>query len=100
VSLKSLSSKLYFAIAALALVLWMFGVSGGTILTVVLVASMLAMHAGGHGGHGSSTPHAGAGAEAGTHHPAHGFRGDATLEASPQTAPDRAAPPKPKSGCH
>jgi len=97
VSLKSRSSKLYFAIAALALVLWMFGVSGGTILTVVLIASMLAMHAGGHGGHGSSTPHTGA--EAGTH-PAHGFRGDATLEASPRTAPDRAAPPKPKSGCH
>ncbi len=82
-SLKSRSSKLYFAIAALALVLWMFGVSGGTILTVVLVASMLAMHAGGHGGHGghgSSTTHIGT--EEGTHHPEHGVRRDGTLDAS------------------
>lgn len=50
VSLTSLSSKLYLAIAVLALGLWIFGVSGGTIVTVVLAAFMMTMHAGGHGG--------------------------------------------------
>ena len=97
-SLKSRKSKLYLAIAALGLVLWMFGVSGGTILTVVLIAFMFTMHAGGHGGHGGSTPDGGP--EQGTPHVEHGVRGGGTLKASQQPATDRTDPPKPKSGCH
>ncbi len=51
-SLKSLSTKLYLGIAAAALVMWIAGVPGRTILSLGAVGFMIAMHAGGHGGHG------------------------------------------------
>ena len=51
-TLKSLSTKLYLGIALVALVMWMFGVSGRTILSLAAVGFKVAMHASGHGGHG------------------------------------------------
>lgn len=51
-SLKSLSTKFYLGIAAAALVMWIAGVPGRTILSLGAVGFMIAMHAGGHGGHG------------------------------------------------
>jgi len=107
VSLKSLSSKLYLAIAALPLGLWTFDVSGGTIATVVLVAFMLSIHAGGHGGHGGGGGHGGhgsstptPGAEQGSRLTAAGSGGGRGPQASQPAAPDRAAPEQPRSGCH
>lgn len=51
-TLKSLSAKLYLGIAVAAVVAWVAGVPGRTILSLVAVGLMMAMHAGGHGGHG------------------------------------------------
>lgn len=68
-SLKSLSTKLYLGIAVAALVAWVAGVPGRTILSLAAVGFMLAMHAGGHGGHGGGS-HAGRGDPgAGNSHP-------------------------------
>lgn len=86
-SLKSLSMKLYLGIAVAALVAWVAGVPGRTIVSLVAVGFMLAMHAGGHGGHGGhgGGPHAGRGDHgAGTSRPGH--TGAATPVASTEAA--------------
>jgi hypothetical protein len=60
-TLKSLSTKLYLGIAIAALVMWIGGVPGRTILSLAAVGFMIAMHAGGHGGHdGQADRHDGA----------------------------------------
>lgn len=83
-SLKSLSMKLNLGIAVAALVAWVAGVPGRTIVSLVAVGFMLAMHAGGHGGHGGG-PHAGRGDHgAGTSRPGH--TGAATPVASTEAA--------------
>lgn len=102
-SLKSRSSKLYLGIGGLALAMWMLGVSGGTILTVVLIAFMLTMHLGGHGGHGGhggSTTAADTGE--GNPHTEHEDRanGQVQVEAPPRRTSHQDAPRKPNSGCH
>lgn len=52
-TLTSLSTKLYLGITVAALVAWVAGVPGRTILSLAAVGLMIAMHAGGHGhGHG------------------------------------------------
>lgn len=55
-SLKSLSRKLYLGIAVAALVMWVAGVSGGTILTLAAIGVMVAVHA----GHSSASESTGA----------------------------------------
>lgn len=103
-TLKSLSTKLYLGIAVAALVMWVAGVPGRTILTLAAVGFMVAMHAGGHGGHGG---------HGGGSHDGHADRDDAdahaghtgrTSAASPTGAlvakTDTGTRPQPRSGCH
>jgi hypothetical protein len=98
-SLKSLSMKLYLGIAVAALVAWVAGVPGRTIVSLAAVGFMLAMHAGGHGGHGDG-PHADRGA--GTSHPRH--TGAATPVASIESADHAPRLPTQRGsasrGCH
>lgn len=56
-TMKSWSSKLFLGIAAAAVVMWVAGVPGRTILSVAAVGLMLTMHAGDHGGHGGHDDH-------------------------------------------
>jgi hypothetical protein len=96
-TLKSLSTKLYLGIAIAALVMWIGGVPGRTILSLAAVGFMIAMHAGGHGGHGGQADrHDGA---------AHAGRTGRAASASSSDAPvaDAATGTRPGSGsggCH
>lgn len=104
-SLKSLSAKLYLGIGVVAVVLWVFGVPGRTILSFALVASMVAMHAGGHGhsgghGHGGNNGQdaravGGAPADHEAHTPI-GVRNETDGGLSAR----RPQPPSTKPGCH
>ena len=58
-TLKSLSTKLYLAIAAAALAAWALGIPGRTVVSFAAVALMIAMHADGHGGNGGHGMHSG-----------------------------------------
>lgn len=102
--LKSKSMKWYLGIAVAAVVMWVAGVSGGTILTLAAVGFMVAMHAGGHGGHGG---HGGRshdasaddkGADLHSGHAGHGSAGSSIEAPVRKTATD--TDPKPRGGCH
>jgi len=98
---KSKSTKWYLGIAVAALVMWVAGVSGGTILTLAAVGFMVAMHAGGHGGHGGGSHDASAdhkGAELHSGHAGHGSAGSSIEAPVRNTATD--TDPKPRGGCH
>src|SRR5680860_18685 len=94
--LKSKSTKWYLGIAVAALVMWVAGVSGGTILTLAAVGFMVAMHAGGHGGgsHDASADHKGAELHSG--HAGHGSAGSSIEAPVRNTATD--TDPKPRGG--
>lgn len=94
-SLKSLSVKLYLGIAALVGVLWLAGVSAGTIFTIALVGMMLAMHAGGHGGHGGDAQPS----EPARDHAGHDHHAGAA-DAPNRSAAGNQSQPSPRSGCH
>lgn len=96
-ALKSLSTKLFVAIAAAALLMWVAGVPGRSILSVAAVGLMIAMHAGGHGHHGSRP---GEPAERG-HDAAHAGAAPSSPSASEDTpaAADRTHGPG-RGGCH
>lgn len=66
-TVKSWSTKLYLGITSGALVMWVFGVSGQTILAFAAVGLMVAMHVGGHpgGSHGGRADHHDADVQAG-----------------------------------
>lgn len=63
-NLRGLSTKLFLGVAAAAVVMWVAGVSGQTILSLAAFGLMVAMHAGGHGGHGARSGRAGSSAHA------------------------------------
>ena len=99
-SLRSVSAKLYLAIAVMALVMWFVGVAGGTILTLAAIGFMVAMHAGGHSGHGGR-PH-----EADAHrHDANlpaghnGRASDASSTGASTANTETAVQHKPRGGC-
>lgn len=100
-SLKSLSTKLYLGIAVAALVMWVAGVSGGTILTLAAIGFMVAMHAGGHGSHGGGA-HSGHAQRDDVDHPAEHTRHSSAPSSTDASAANKGTgvPHKPRGGCH
>jgi hypothetical protein len=102
-TLKSLSTKLFLGIAIAALVMWIGGVPGRTILSLAAVGFMIAMHAGGRGGHGG---HGGHGGQADRHDgAAHAGHAGRATSASSSDAPAADAATGTRSGsgsgaCH
>jgi len=107
-TLKSLSTKVYLGLAVAALVMWIAGVSGRTILTLAAVGFMVAVHAGGHGGHGGGSHGGRGGGPQGGHadrdeadvHTVHTGRASAESTGAPDTTTNTGTRPAPRSGCH